>query len=66
MMDPFDDNNFSKPSDNFAYKDDLEKDELQDQILAEKVRLELKFLKLMLSIGALFGAGVLLYSYLSH
>ncbi|HEV7736587.1 MAG TPA: hypothetical protein VGO47_04345 [Chlamydiales bacterium] len=64
-MDPFDDNNISSPSDNFAYKDDREKDELQDQIFLEKMRLELKFKKMMLFSGVLLGAGFLIYAYFS-
>jgi hypothetical protein len=63
-MDHFDDNHISKPSDNFAYKDDKEKNEFQDQMYSVKLSLELKFLMLMLSLGLLLGTGCLLYTYL--
>jgi len=43
-----DDNDISKPSDNFAYKDEKEKNELHDQMYSAKCSLELKFLMLML------------------
>jgi hypothetical protein len=60
-----DDNDISKPSDNFAYKDEKEKNELHDQMYSAKCSLELKFLMLMLSLGLLLGAGSLLYTYIN-
>jgi len=64
-MEIFDDNNISKPSENFAYKDEKEKSELQDQMYTAKLSLELKFLMLMFSLGLLVGTGSLLYTYLT-
>jgi hypothetical protein len=63
-MDHFDDNNISKPSDNLAYKDEKEKNELQDEMYSAKFSLELKFLMLTFSLGLLIGAGSLLYTFL--
>jgi len=63
IMDPFDDNHTSKPSDNFAYKDDNEKDELQEPMFSARLSLELKFLMILFLTGVVLGVGVLLYSY---
>ncbi len=63
-MDPFDDNHISKPSDNFTYKDEVEKNELEDSLFSARLSLELKCLLIMFSLGVVLGAGALIYSHL--
>lgn len=55
-----------KPSDNFAYKDDQEKEDLQDQVRSAKLQLEVKLGSILLGGMLLFGVGYLLYSYFTN
>lgn len=55
-----------KPSDNFAYKDDREKEELQDQMRSIKLQLEFKLGLILLGGMVLFGVGYLLFSYFTY
>ncbi len=55
-----------KPSDNFAYKNDQEKEDLQDQVRSAKLQLEVKLGLIFLGGMLLFGVGYLLYSYFTY
>jgi len=55
----------NKPSDNFAYKNEEEKSELQDQMYSAKISLEVKWLALMLLLGIVAAGISFVYQYLN-